>query len=59
MFKSKVLPNGNQTTRLNTTESNFNSTLLNTMRRPLPDQLISIRNRGSIEQNISELEILR
>jgi hypothetical protein len=59
MFKSKVIQ-GNQNTRLNTTESLMTSTLMTSMaRRPLPDQLINIRNKGSLEQNISELEILR
>ena len=52
MFKSKALQT--QQTRLHTAESNFTTTQQwNTTRRPLPDQLISIRNRGSNEQNIS------
>jgi len=58
MFRSKVVV-GSQTTRINTTESLMTSTLTSGIRRPLPDQLLSIRNRGSIEQNISELDILR
>lgn len=58
MFRSKVIP-ASQVTRLNTTESMMTSNLTATGRRPLSDQLINIRNRGSVEQNISELEILR
>lgn len=47
MFRSKVAI-GNQNTRLNTTESLMTSTFMSPGRRPLPEQLINIRCRGSI-----------